>query len=313
MTQMERRAEFWSLIGLLVLASCGRARSEATVNAARSARPSSVAVAQGSTDALRIPPEQTYEPRGLSPGERRPLLIFLHGLGSSGAAIFSGLRLAAFGAQERVFVIAPDGTLDSQRRRFWNAHPACCDFDGLRIDDVARFRRLLDTWSARPDVDPSRIYVMGHSNGGFMTQRLACAFGHRIAGAVSLAGAAPPENIECAPSKTLVLLEVHGDADPIVRYEGGSVFDTTFLPSFSSAQQGFSEWAKRFACTGAPKSGAQLDLDPSLPGKETRVQSFDACPGGTVALWTVHGGTHSVGSDPQSLAVIWRFVATARH
>ena len=38
-------------------------------------------------------------------------------------------------------------------------------------------------------VDPQRIYVVGHSNGGFMSYRLACTRADRIAAIVSLAGA----------------------------------------------------------------------------------------------------------------------------
>ena len=62
--------------------------------------------------ALLVPATQIFEPSDLAPGERRPLLIFLHGLGASGKTAFDVLHLAAFGARERVFVIAPDGNLD---------------------------------------------------------------------------------------------------------------------------------------------------------------------------------------------------------
>lgn len=298
-------------VAVLCLCGCQRGSSQPSASRESGASSASVPSVRAESTALRVPVSQVYEPQ-VADGERRPLLIFLHGLGSSGQAAFDGLRLAELGARERVFVIAPDGSIDSRGRRFWNAHPACCDFDHRGIDDVARIAQLLELWMARHDVDPSRLYVMGHSNGGFMTQRLACALGDRIAGAASLAGAAPAAGMECTPTKALTLLEVHGDADPIVRYEGGSVFDTVFLPRFGSAQQGLSDWAKRFGCTGPANSGPDLDLDPGLPGAETRVQSFAGCPGGSVALWTVHGGTHSVGTDPESVARIWRFLSAPR-
>lgn len=256
---------------------------------------------------LHVPAQQIYEVSALAPGQRRPLMIFLHGLGASGKVAFDALQLAEFGARERVFVVAPDGSLDSQGRRFWNAGPACCNFDHENIDDVARLARLIDVWRARPDIDPAQIYVLGHSNGGFMTHRLACALGDRIAGAASLAGAAPAEDLACVPARTPRLLEVHGDADPIVRYQGGAVFGSAALATYPSAEQGLRDWAKRRGCVGEPTRGADLDLDPRLPGSETSVEAYPRCG---LALWTVHGGKHSVGMEPLALQAIWRFLSS---
>jgi polyhydroxybutyrate depolymerase len=260
------------------------------------------------TAELGIPAAQIYQPRGLEPGQRRPLLIFLHGLGASGKIAFDMLNLAAFGARERVFVLAPDGKLDRERRQFWNAGSACCNFDRKDVDDVARLGRLIDTWRARPDVDSSRIYVMGHSNGGFMTERLVCALGDRITAAASMAGAAPPVELACTPTRSLALLEVHGDKDVIVRYEGGTVFDSPELSAFPGIEQGFRDWGKRLGCTGAPLPGPDRDLDARLLGSETRVQRYTSCALGSVELWTVRGGNHYVGTGQQAFEAIWQFL-----
>jgi polyhydroxybutyrate depolymerase len=278
-----------------------------------SAASASSAPALGASSAtnapLIVPAAQVYQPSGLAKGERRPLLIFLHGLGASGKTAFDVLRLSAFGARERVFVVAPDGAVDRQKRQFWNAGEACCNFDRQAIDDVARLGQLIDAWRARPDVDPTRIYVMGHSNGGFMTERLACALGDRITAAASMAGAAPPVTQACTALKKLALLEVHGDADDIVRYAGGSVFDSAALAPFPGIEQGFRDWSKRLGCTGAAQSGPDRDLDPRLPDAETRVERFTNCASGSVELWTVRGGNHYVGTGQQAFEAIWQFLS----
>jgi polyhydroxybutyrate depolymerase len=300
----------------LLLTSCD-VRSRATLHNDASSRAASITTQASSTlnlEAkvpalleLRVPAQQIYEVNTLAPGERRPLLIFLHGLGASGKVAFEGLQLAEFGARERVFVVAPDGSLDSQGRRFWNAGPACCNFDRENIDDVARLSRLIEVWRGRPDINAAQIYVLGHSNGGFMTHRLACALGDRLAGAASLAGAAPAANSVCVPTRTPRLLEVHGDADPIVRYQGGAVFDSAALATHPSAEQGLREWAKRRGCAGEPTRGADLDLDSKLPGSETSVEAYPRCG---LALWTVHGGKHLVGMEQTALQAIWRFLSS---
>jgi len=267
-----------------------------------------LALQPGSTQ-LAIPAAQIYQPSGLAPGERRPLLIFLHGLGASGKVAFDVLQLKAFGEKERVFVLAPDGNVDHQKRQFWNAGAACCNFDRQDIDDVARLGQLIDTWRARPDIDPTRVYVMGHSNGGFMTERLACELGDRITAAASMSGAAPPAEQTCTIAKSLTLLEVHGDADEIVRYGGGSVFDSAQLAAFPGAQQGFRDWSKRLGCTGAALPAPDRDLDARLPGAETRVERHAHCASGSVELWTVHGGNHYVGTGQQAFEAIWQFLS----
>ena len=142
-----------------------------------------------------------------------------------------------------------------------------------------------------------------------MTERLACTLGGRVAAAASLAGAAPPEQLPCAPQGSLALLEVHGDADPVVRYEGGSVFGSAELAAYPSIEGGFREWGKRLRCTGAPESAPALDLDPQLSGAETLVQRFGDCAAGSVTLWTVHGGEHFVGTGQPMFDAVWRFLA----
>lgn len=221
---------------------------------------------------------------------------------------FDGLGLKEFGRRHRVFVVAPDGSKDSKGRRFWNASPACCDFDGRGVDDVGRLAALIDAWRGRPDVDAKRIYVVGHSNGGFMAHRLACELADRIAAVASVGGAGPSEGQRCAPAAPIAVLEVHGDADDIVRYDGGTVFDQGGAARFPSARETLSAWAQRLGCSGTAESGQAVDLDPRLDGAETQVEAFTHCARGAVALWTAHGGNHFVGTRPTALERIWTFL-----
>jgi polyhydroxybutyrate depolymerase len=257
--------------------------------------------------AFEVPAAQRYQPPDLAAGERRPLLLFLHGLGSSGR-VAANLGLHELAARERLHLVAPDGSTDSHGRRFWNAHPACCDFDRKGIDDVARLGGLLASLAVEPHVDPRRLYVVGFSNGGFMAHRLACEHSDRIAAIASIAGAGPAPGTACKASE-ITVLEVHGDADHVVRYEGGHLFGRAELPSHASAAETFDDWSKRLSCAGASRSGPSLDLDAALSGKETETQSFEGCPGGSTALWTVRGGGHALGADPAFHERIWSYLS----
>jgi poly(3-hydroxybutyrate) depolymerase len=105
----------------------------------------------------------------------------------------------------------------------------------------------------------------------------------------------------------IAVLEVHGDADPIVRYDGGRIFNDRALDAHPSAPETLHDWAERLGCAGAPKQ-ATADLDPRLPGAETRIESYADCRGGTAELWTVHGGAHQV-MTPALLARVGEFLA----
>ncbi len=246
-------------------------------------------------------PGEVFEPLPLAPGELRPLVILLHGLGGSGSELFHAGRLGELARAHRLFVVAPDGTPDRAGRLFWNAGDACCNFDRLAIDDVARLRALIDEWRARPGVDPARVYVVGFSNGGFMAHRLACDAADRIAAVASIAGAAPDPGVRCgggAGGASVAVLEVHGDADHIVRYQGGRVFDEPALPRFPSAPDGMRVWADRLGCRGPVVEEVAASH---------RIHRFTGCARGGAELWTIPGGEHDTPS-PALFEEIWTFL-----
>jgi polyhydroxybutyrate depolymerase len=243
-------------------------------------------------------------------GERRPLLVFLHGLGGSGAEALADPGIRGIAERGRMVLVAPDGNLDRAGRRFWNAGRACCNLDGKAVDDLGRLETLIDGWRQRPEIDPARVYLLGFSNGGFMAHRLACWMDDRLAAVVSVGGAGRAREEACAAVSSIAVAEVHGDADPIVRYRGGRVFDNRELDPHPSAPQTIHDWADRLGCLpGAKPKITTLDLDPRLPGAETTIESYAGCPHGSAELWTVHGGGHRL-ATPELYAQIGIFLQT---
>jgi polyhydroxybutyrate depolymerase len=251
-----------------------------------------------------------YFPSDFGKNERRPLLVYLHGLGGSGRGAFDQLRLAEFGRRQRVFVVAPDGDRDSVGRRFWNAHPACCDFDGASPNDVARLERLISRLVSGERIDPNKVFVVGFSNGGFMAHRLGCRLGRQLAGIASIAGAGVAEDQLCRKDGELRVVEIHGDADRIVRYQGGGVFDRPG-PTHDSASATLQRWGRILECAGEPETGPGLDLDPRLAGAETTVLTLVSCRRGSAALWTVRGGGHALAGLPGLIQRVWAYLTDA--
>jgi polyhydroxybutyrate depolymerase len=241
--------------------------------------------------------------------EKLPLLVFLHGLGGSGRELSEGLHLTEMADAFGFAFIAPEGVLDHSGRRFWNAGPSCCNFDDIAVDHIA----LLGTWigqaTAHPRVDARRVYLVGFSNGGFMAYRAACEMSSRLAGIVSIAGAGPSDPSKCKPERPISVVQIHGDRDPIVKFDGGYLFADTRRPRIPSAQKSVAAWAKLDACTGDAIPTRELDLDPRVPGAETQVTSYAGCSGHRVELWRIPGGDHTAGLNRYSLRAILDFIA----
>jgi polyhydroxybutyrate depolymerase len=222
-----------------------------------------------------------------------PLVILLHGYGANGF-----VQDAYFGLGQQInfdgFLYAfPDGMTDSKGKRFWNATDVCCDFDHTGVDDVAYIDAIIDDMAAQYRVDRRRVYLVGHSNGGFMSHRYACDRASRIAAMVVLAGDNYKDTAShCHPQRPVALLQVHGDMDDQVPYLGGTDPDTGL--TLPSALETVSYWAGVAGCSPtADTSAPDRDLDMDLPGNETKVTRFTGCqPGGAAELWTIHGGGH---------------------
>jgi len=214
-----------------------------------------------------------------------PVVVLLHGYGANGAGqdLYFGLSRAA--RSEGFYVIVPDGTVDAGGRRFWNATPACCDFAGTGVDDVAYLTSLLDELEALTPI--SQIYFVGHSNGGFMSYRMACELADRVSAIVSLAGADFASDTDCVPDRAVSVLQIHGDLDATIPYAG-------VAGAYPSASDGVARWAERASCDlGASEAGEMLDLESALGGAETETLRYAAdCEGAEAELWTIRNGSH---------------------
>ena len=232
-----------------------------------------------------------------------PLLILLHGYTLSGQDIDAYFDVASE-AEARGFVYAfPDGTFDSDGNRFWNATDACCDFDGAGVDDVAYLTDLIAEIQAELTIDPKRIALAGHSNGGFMSYRFACEKADLVAAIVSLAGATFADPADCAPSEPVSVVQIHGTFDDVILYEGGGARTDDTGP-YPGAETTAESWATYDGC-GETSSTLSDKVDVDAHRKdgadpaETSVEEWSGCESGaTVQLWTIPSGGHEPALSP---------------
>lgn len=222
-------------------------------------------------------PVEVGVPKGFDPDRSYPLILVLHGYGANGFVQRAYLGAGAIQDRGEAFVVAPDGLEDHQGRQFWNADDVCCDFDDKNPDDVAYLSDIVEAVVEAYPIDRGAIFALGHSNGGYMSYRMACERPDLVAALVSLAGSTV--SVPCTPAQTVSVLQVHGDADAVV--------------PFALAQSTVVEWAERNGCDGGAQATERLDLDNAVPGADTATSTTGGCPAdGAVDLWRIEGGSH---------------------
>ncbi len=235
-----------------------------------------------------------------------PLIVLLHTYGRTGAVQDEYMGLSALADDYGFIMVAPDGTPSPANNNplFWEASIACCNWTRTPLDDTGYLSGLIDKLKAEYRIDPTRVYVMGHSNGAFMAHRLAHDHSDLIAAVVSIAGA--DQTLERpVPPHPVHVLQIHGDADTAIAYGGGEIQGK----AYPGARESVENWAGRNGCAGAGHDVAMLDLDRSIAGMESTVTRWtNGCkPGGSVELWTIAGGAHIPELSPHftELAVEW--------
>ena len=212
-------------------------------------------------------------PPSYDPERPLPLLFFLHGYTSSGERAENYVRLRALSDDLEFFYVHPDGRENWWDSRFWDATDACCKFFDSNGDDVEYLSALSDSIRSALSVDPSRIYFFGHSNGGFMSYRMACEKSAWVSALASLAGATWADTAQCAPANPVAVLQIHGTRDKVIRFEGGTII----FRRYPSANETVAGWARMNHCSPTPTFRDSLDLLSGQAGSEMVVSAYADC------------------------------------
>ncbi len=221
---------------------------------------------------------RTYLVRPVAGPGPWPLVVMLHGATISAERTWTQTSLPTLGAKEKFIVVAPQG-VDNRWDESFGSGPD---------NDVEFLRAVMRDVEAKDHADPKAVFLIGMSNGGFMTIHFVCAGGGgelRAAGVVS-ATLGEDEIADCVPRKPLPWIEMHGDADQIVPFTAGE--------GLLSAEQTFAYFADKAGCTAAIKRDKLPDVvanDGSTAEKRVR----SGCAGGkqTSTFYVLHGAGHS--------------------
>ncbi|MCU1457263.1 MAG: uncharacterized protein JWL73_1355 [Actinomycetia bacterium] len=249
-------------------------------------------------------PYTVHVPPGYSAAKPAPLVVMLHGYGATGAVEDKYLNLNAATDAHGMLYVYLDGTVDRTGKQFWNATDACCDLGHTGVDDSTYIDAVIHATESKYAVDKHRVFVVGHSNGGFMSYRMACDHADEVAGIVSLEAATFADVTRCKPSEPVSVLEVHGTGDKTISYDGGAIAGNKY-PSATETQAAWVDLDRCRPTPGPPRPPIDIEQG-AVPAT---VNAFDDClDGSAVELWTQPDGPHipiwSATFDDQILAFL---------
>ena len=165
----------------------------------------------------------------VKPGEKYPLIIFLHGAGERGADndaqltgqdLFLHLVYSEAGQKNPSFVLVPQCP---EGKRWCEVNWSTPDSHTTPAEPSEPFqllRQLVDKLKKELPIDASRIYITGISMGGFGTFDWIVRYPGEVAAAVPICGGADNQKLAEVPDlKTLPIWIFHGSVDSAVNTE----------------------------------------------------------------------------------------------
>lgn len=218
-------------------------------------------------------------------GDPVGLVLSLHGGGGTGIAQRGLTGFDAVADAYNLLVVYPDGYEKS-----WADGRGASPADRHHVDDVAFLVGLVAKLQNDYRVAPGHVFVTGMSNGGFMSNRLACDRADVFAAVAPVAGTLGV-GVACNPSRPVSVWAAHGTADPLVPFKGGAVRGRGGLSHAVSAEAMVDKWRKVDGCQGDPS----MELLPDARDG-TVVHRFDStsCAASTeVVFYRIDKGGHT--------------------
>ncbi len=156
-----------------------------------------------------------YTPSSWNVNQHVPLLIVMHGLTQTGAGLMNITQFNLIAEQNNFIVVYPNG-----ENFAWNAN---MNVSVSTADDIGFIENLALEFQNNFGTDPLKQYLVGFSNGGFMSHKLACESSMCFAAIASVSGNMSDTTYSnCQPQFQPAVMHIHGTSDAIVPYNGGA-------------------------------------------------------------------------------------------
>lgn len=190
-----------------------------------------------------------YVPSGCTPDQKWPLVFAFHGRGGTAETFFDLSGISALAEERKFIAVIPQAGLYQQKEHgLRNVLLWCGQYQGKPIDDVRFIREIYEDIQTRHGIDRSRVYAMGQSSGGMMSDTLGYTAGDIFAAVAPWSALRSDEitKTDYQPgSRKVPTMWIYGDQDFLCASKKGEDPELPFAPA-ESMRANFMEKVKQF-------------------------------------------------------------------
>ena len=235
-----------------------------------------------------------YLPVNLNPSEELPLMLCFHGGSGTAEDQLAVGDLREKADEERFLLVYPQALPDPNDGGSTNWQVVTSGDLPYTLpnphSDLEFVSSLIDEMLDMHNVDPSRVYAMGYSNGGGFVYDLACRLNEKVTGVGAVARTMYAESHgECTVMHPTPVVTILGTNDFISSY-GGITYEGTLY--YHSADATHDLWIAENGLLPEAEVTALTDLNPSDNTSVELYQWRDEQNCRELAHYKVNGGGH---------------------
>jgi polyhydroxybutyrate depolymerase len=245
-----------------------------------------------------------YVPSSYTPSKPLPFAIYFHGYNRTWT---SGVELnLTVDAETNSYIIAfGQGTPSAELNHplAWNGGTCCLFNTTIPVDDVMYARMVVKLAVERVAIATDRVYAMGWSNGGYISERLGCEAwdvfkGVGVSSSAIIIGNGYEDGLARCDAAfkggQIDYVHFHGTLDGVVPWIGGH--DTR--ERLPSVLEDFSRWVTRNGCDN-------VQMQTYNDGKNFTNIRWPNCRGNTsmelMTVWEAHHAWWTLGNSDLSM------------
>ncbi len=230
-------------------------------------------------------------PPNYDPAKPMPLVVVLHGVAQDAEKIKNLSKMSEKADKEGFIVAYPNGTNWLGKVRSWDVDNGV-QLPGTDSNDIGFMKDMISTIKKNVNIDDSRVYAAGFSNGGMLAYKMASEMSDTFSAVAVVSSGSSGK--ETKPSEAVSIMSIHGTSDSVIPLNGrasGESLVKLGVPRFESFQDSFRNWSSRLDISGKPV--IERDGDSVVTARSKNHQT-----GAEVVAVTVRNGGHEwPGSD----------------
>ena len=228
-----------------------------------------------------------------------PVIIDFHGGAGTAEVQYVTSNFVEIADREGILVIYPQA--DVQAGSVWNTLHSEEGNKVAGVDDFGFIAAIIESLDSNPNIDTSRIYVSGYSNGAAMAYQIACHLNNDIAGFVVMSGLFP--------------LEVEYPCDIMHETPGIIINGTSDYERPMTGIEGYALPVREAASWWATQNGSTQES--TIQDRNIERTTYETPSGTQIQLFIVEGGGHDWFTfdvdDVTMNEFIWEFLSSSHN